>query len=130
MTYPAEPTPAILLLAGPITANRISRVCRVNGQPVHLSHRCFDLLVLLMLEAGRTVSHDKLSLCLFAGESRSRCLLSVHLCLLRRALVPAGKAIRTVRGKGVRLDTQDDPNSPTYRTLEQLAACLEREVQP
>ncbi|MFO0907326.1 MAG: response regulator transcription factor [Isosphaeraceae bacterium] len=78
-----------------------AREVAVEGQPVALTSIEFDMLALLVREAGRVVTRDELT----ASLQRRRTsafdrVLDVHVSHLRRKLGARGALIRTVRGVG------------------------------
>lgn len=78
-----------------------NRSCQVAGTAVELTYKEFELLSLLMRNAGIVMTRDALMEKIwgidFLGESRT---LDVHIKTLRRKLGDAGGHIRTVRNVG------------------------------
>ncbi len=78
-----------------------NRSCQVSGQLVELTYKEFELLSLLMHNAGIVLTRDSLMEKIwgidFLGESRT---LDVHIKTLRKKLGDAGKHIKTVRNVG------------------------------
>jgi two-component system OmpR family response regulator/two-component system response regulator QseB len=75
------------------------RVVSLDGQPVTLSAREFDLLHVLMLNPGRVLSREQLEQQLYRwGSEVESNAVEVHVHHLRRKLRPA--LIQTVRGVG------------------------------
>lgn len=98
-----EPAPAPIRV-GDLELDPASRRVTVGGKPVELTGAEFNLLALLVREAGRVVSRDVL-----AEEGLGRPLqafdrrIETHMTQIRRKLgpLPDGSArIRTVRGAG------------------------------
>jgi two-component system, OmpR family, response regulator QseB len=76
-------------------ARKVSR----GGEPVALSAREFDLLQVLMLNAGRVLSREQLEQQLYSwGREVESNAVEVHIHHLRRKL--GSSAIQTVRGVG------------------------------
>lgn len=77
------------------------RSCTVSGKPVELTYKEFELLALLMRNAGDVLPRDVLMERIwgidFMGESRT---LDVHIKTLRKKLGDAGGCIKTVRNVG------------------------------
>lgn len=74
-----------------------------DGQPVPLEPLTFDLLLLLVRNAHRTITRDELFRRLWGGRIVSDTALSSQVKLLRRALGDCGREqrlIRTVQGRG------------------------------
>lgn len=91
--------PPPLLEAQDFTLDPQTRVVTRCSQRVVLSVREFDLLHLLMLNAGQVMSREQLEHKLYAwGQQVDSNAVEVHVHHLRRKLGPA--AIRTVRGVG------------------------------
>ena len=76
-----------------------ARQVRLDGQPVTLSTREFDLLHALMRNAGRVLSREQLEQQMYSwGHEVESNTIEVHIHHLRRKLHP--EAIQTVRGVG------------------------------
>ncbi len=90
------------LNCGPITLHPAARQVSLDGKPVTLSTREFDLLQVLMLNAGRVVSREQLEQQLYSwGSEVDSNAIEVHIHHLRRKLNP--DLIQTVRGVGYTL---------------------------
>jgi DNA-binding response OmpR family regulator len=80
-------------------------VIAVRGAPVKLTRVEFDLLETLARRFGQVVSYPELAeralRAHLVGESAA---LRVHLTHIRRKLGPSGRAIVTVRGRGLLFD--------------------------
>ena len=92
-----------VLEAGPIRVDTSTRVVTCEGRPVELTRKEFDLLVVLVREAGGVVSREHLLLRVWQtswpGTLRT---LEVHIGTLRSKL-EAPRLIQTVRGVGYRM---------------------------
>jgi two-component system OmpR family response regulator/two-component system response regulator QseB len=87
------------LEAGPLSVDPASRTVTWRGDPVELAPREFDVLLALLLRAGRVVTRDQLASALYEWDrSIESNALEVHVHHLRRKLAP--DLIRTVRGVG------------------------------
>lgn len=102
MTDTADPHSPIAV--GALQVDPAAYVARVDGQPVHLRPREFELLALLSREAGRVVTRERLMSEVWdAHWGRSSKTLDMHVLALRRKL-PEAIEITSVRGVGYRLD--------------------------
>lgn len=96
-----------LIFAGDITLDAQAIRVTVNGQPVALTRKEFEILALLMRNLGNVVSRHTMLATLWRNplpaNSKS---LDMHLSSLRRKLEQAGSIenIRTLRGIGFRLE--------------------------
>jgi DNA-binding response OmpR family regulator len=87
------------LEAGPLTVDPASRLVAWHGSPVELAPREFDILLALILKAGRVVTREQLVSALYEWDrSIESNAIEVHVHHLRRKLAP--DLIRTVRGVG------------------------------
>jgi len=87
------------LQAGGVVLDPATRQVSLDGVPVSLSTREFDLLQALMLDAGRVLSREQLEQRLYGwGTEVESNAVEVHVHHLRRKLGPA--LIQTVRGVG------------------------------
>lgn len=95
-----------LLVVDDLEIDRDRRAAAVDGTPVELTAREFDLLVLLAGRAGRVVTRLEILDAVWDGETDLRSnAIDVHVGKLRGKLDrPFGRAsIETVRGVGFRL---------------------------
>jgi two-component system OmpR family response regulator/two-component system response regulator QseB len=84
-----------------------SRTVRLGGAPVPLSTREFDLLHVLLLNAGRVLSREQLEQRLYSwGSEVDSNAIEVHVHHLRRKLGSA--LIRTIRGVGYLLPRETE----------------------
>ncbi len=85
------------------------RTAEVDGRPVELRAREFDLLLALAREPGAVLTRELLLEDVwgtdFPGETRT---VDVHVSELRRKLGPGGPVIESVRGVGYRLIERTD----------------------
>jgi two-component system OmpR family response regulator/two-component system response regulator QseB len=91
-----------------IALDPAQRSVEVDGLPVSLSPREFDLLQLLMLNAGRVLSRDWIEEHLYSwsGEVDSNAV-EVHIHYLRRKI--GAKRIMTIRGVGYTMVREGSP---------------------
>jgi two-component system OmpR family response regulator/two-component system response regulator QseB len=87
------------LEVGALTLDPASRAVTWQGMAIDLAPREFDVLLALMLKAGRVVTRDQLESALYEWDrSVESNTIEVHVHHLRRKLAPG--VIRTVRGVG------------------------------
>jgi DNA-binding response OmpR family regulator len=105
---PADPAPAPAsagptLTLGPLRIDQLARVVTVDGEPVHLTVKEFDLLALLARRPGVVFRREQILSEIWstawAGAART---LEVHMASLRHKVAVPG-LIETVRGVGYRL---------------------------
>jgi two-component system, OmpR family, response regulator QseB len=88
-----------LLQAQGVALDPAARTVTLDGEPVALSMREFDLLQALMLGAGRVLSREQLEQSLYSwGQEVESNAVEVHIHHLRKKLRP--ELITTVRGVG------------------------------
>lgn len=99
-------TPNNLIAVGNIIIDLEKREVMVNQKPVHLTYNEFELLLILVSNAGKVLSRDNLLNRLwgydFPAETRT---IDIHISSLRKklsALDPAKQYIETVRSVGYR----------------------------
>lgn len=98
----AHGQPQERLVAQDIVLDPAARTVVQGGQPVPLSTREFDLLQVLMLNAGRVLGREQIEQHLYSwGREVDSNAVEVHVHHLRRKL--GSEAIRTVRGVGYTL---------------------------
>jgi len=104
----AHGQPQARLEAGGITLDPAARQVWLNGEPVELSGREYDLLHVFMLNAGRVLTRDQLEQHLYKwGNEVSSNAIEVHVYHLRRKLRP--EVVETVRGVGYLLPREARP---------------------
>jgi two-component system, OmpR family, response regulator QseB len=97
--------PQQCLAARDVVLDPAARSVRQEGLPVPLSTREFDLLHMLMLNAGRVLSREQLEQQLYSwGQEVESNAIEVHIHHLRRKL--GSGLIQTVRGVGYMLASQ------------------------
>ncbi|MGM9539808.1 winged helix-turn-helix domain-containing protein [Anaerovibrio sp.] len=93
------------LVFGGVEVNLSQHTVTVNGKPVEMPLKEFELLKLFMENPGMAFSRDKLLSRIwdtdYMGESRT---VDVHISSLRTRLGEWGSAIKTVRSVGYRLE--------------------------
>ena len=93
---------------GPVLLEPAARQVSLHGAAVPLSTREFDLLQVLMLNAGRVLSREQLEQQLYSwGHEVDSNAIEVHIHHLRRKLQP--ELIQTLRGVGYTVPRQTAP---------------------
>jgi DNA-binding response OmpR family regulator len=96
-----------VLAAGPLTIDLGQHEARVDGEPLDLTPKEFDLLALLLRNPGRAFSRDYLIEKVWgydaAGSDRT---VDTHVLRLRKKLGPLGDRIDTVWGVGYRFRSE------------------------
>ena len=91
--------------AGGLVVNTSKHTVTVNGKPVSLSLKEFEVLRLLLENRGKVLTRSSLLDAIwgyeFDGETRT---VDVHMRNLRKKLGPCGSIIGTVRGVGYKID--------------------------
>ena len=93
-----------LFTAGSLAVDVKRRAVTVDGEPVILTYKEFELLCYLLENRGMVLSRDQILTKIwdynYSGETRT---VDVHIRTLRQKLGDAGALIETVRGVGYRL---------------------------
>ena len=96
-----------VLTCGCVTLLTERRQALVNGKPVELTYKEYELLKLLMKNRGIVISRDVIMERVwdssFEGESRT---IDVHVRTLRQKLGEGGAIIRTIRNVGYMADAE------------------------
>jgi len=91
------------LVSGEIYVDLVRRTVRVEGKPVKLTPKAFDLLCLLMKKKGRVLNRSFLTESIWGyeyfGTTRT---VDSHIKSLRQKLGAGGKKIETIKGIGYR----------------------------
>jgi DNA-binding winged helix-turn-helix (wHTH) protein/tetratricopeptide (TPR) repeat protein len=97
----------------PVQINTATRTVQVNGKPIVLGARGFDVLAYLDTHKDRVVTKVELLDAVWGGMTVEEGNLTVQISALRKAL--GAKAIATVPGVGYKLaqGSEDLPDSPT-----------------
>ncbi len=94
-------TTALVLEANGVKLSPSTREVWCEQQSIELTAAEFDILELLLRNAGRTVTRDEIATTLYQREaSPYERSLDVHISNLRKKLGPRRAAIRTLRGNG------------------------------
>lgn len=93
-----------LFTAGSLAVDVKRRAVTVDGEPVILTYKEFELLCYLLENRGVVLSRDQILTKIwdynYSGETRT---VDVHIRTLRQKLGDAGALVETVRGVGYRL---------------------------
>ncbi|MEY8391032.1 DNA-binding response regulator [Lachnospiraceae bacterium] len=99
---------AAVMSNGDIVVDTQQRKVTVAGRPCELTFKEFELLKMLLTNAGIVLSRDKIMDQVwgfdYEGESRT---VDMHIKTLRKKLKEAGGAIQTVRNVGYRMDREN-----------------------
>ncbi|ESS70131.1 transcriptional regulatory protein BasR [Methyloglobulus morosus KoM1] len=94
---------------GRLILNTLDHQILADGQPMMLSAREYDVLEILLLQAGKVVCKDRLAQRLAAdGDALADNAIEVYIHRVRKRIEPYGAVIRTVRGLGYLLETAGD----------------------
>ena len=93
-----------VLSYGPVTLNTETYRVTVDGNPVALTAKEFELLQYLLLNAEIVLKREQIMEAVwgftYAGETRT---IDMHIKTLRQKLGEGGRVIRTVRGVGYQI---------------------------
>jgi two-component system cell cycle response regulator CtrA len=101
-----------VLTAGPLSVNVTTKRAYVHGQPLHLTRKEYEMLELMMLRRGVTITKDMFLTALYSGMDEPELkIIDVFLCKIRRKLKDAGAdgMIRTVWGRGYYIANDVEP---------------------
>jgi two-component system alkaline phosphatase synthesis response regulator PhoP len=89
-----------------LTLDHARREVRADGEPVKLTFKEYELLYLLMLNAGLVMSREKIMGSVwgydFEGESRT---VDMHIKTLRQKLGESGRLVKTARNVGYKMES-------------------------
>ncbi len=101
-----EKVPAIQL--GKLYLNPSAHVVMIDGEPIELTYKEFEMLYMLMSNPGRVFTRQQFLTCIwdqdYDGETRT---VDVHIRNLRQKLGACGNYISTVRGVGYRMEVSE-----------------------
>jgi DNA-binding response OmpR family regulator len=102
----AEPAPPVLT-AGPLLIDLGRHAAELDGEPLELTPKEFDLLALLVSNPGRAFSRDYLIEKVWGYEAGGfDRTVDTHILRLRKKLGAAGDRIETVWGVGYRFSAK------------------------
>jgi predicted ATPase/DNA-binding winged helix-turn-helix (wHTH) protein len=108
------------MMVGNVEVVLASREIRLNGVPVLLGSRAFDILELLVASRGNIVPTAEIMRVVWPRTVVDDSNIRVHVCALRKAMGTDGKLIATVPGRGYRLlhsgEAARAPAAPAHRS--------------
>ena len=106
---PTSTPAADLLRVRDVTLDLARQVVRIGSDEIRLRPQTFDVLTMLVREAGQVVSKQRLIEAVWGDVAVTDDSLVQCLVEIRRALGKGHFAIRTVRGRGYLLDGEMTP---------------------
>lgn len=98
-----------ILEAGGIVVDRSAHSVRIDGEPVDLSYKEFELLVFFMENIGMALSREKILNSVwnydYYGDART---IDTHVKKLRSKMGPKGDLIKTIWGLGYKLSVDSE----------------------
>ncbi len=98
-----------ILEAGGIVVDRSAHSVRIDGEPVDLSYKEFELLVFFMENIGMALSREKILNSVwnydYYGDART---IDTHVKKLRSKMGPKGDLIKTIWGLGYKLSVDNE----------------------
>src|ERR1700749_3252232 len=88
---------------GPFRANRSRRLLERGGEPVQIGGRAFDLLLYLLENSGRVISHQALTAAVWPNVAVGEMSLRYQITALRKVLgdaKPLYRCVINVAGRG------------------------------
>jgi len=101
-----------MIRIGPLQVDLASRELVVDGQPVRIGSRAFDMLAVLIAAKGELVSKNDMLKQVWPDTIVEENNLQVHMSALRKVLGESRGLIQTVSGRGYRLVARQWPPSP------------------
>ena len=92
-----------ILSAGDIRIFPASQEVRVEGKPIDVTAGEYNILVALAEADGAILSREQLKAASGAGKGEKERIVDVHIASLRKKLGPARTTIKTVQGRGYRI---------------------------
>ncbi|TAN65395.1 MAG: response regulator transcription factor [Methylobacter sp.] len=97
------------IVIGLLTLDTHNHQVLADGQTINLSAREYGVLEILLLQAGKVVSKDRIAQRLSVdGDALTDNAVEIYVHRLRKRIEPYGAVIRTVRGLGYLLERSDD----------------------
>ena len=98
-----------ILTAGGIVVDRAAHSVTIDGEPVDLSYKEFELLVFFMENVGMALSREKILNSVwnydYYGDART---IDTHVKKLRSKMGPKGDLIKTIWGLGYKLSVDNE----------------------
>ncbi|MFB9128477.1 winged helix-turn-helix domain-containing protein [Paraburkholderia dipogonis] len=98
-----------MIRIGPLQVDLASRELFLDGQPVRIGSRAFDILAVLIGANGALVSKSAMLEQVWPDTIVEENNLQVHMSALRKVLGESRNLIQTVSGRGYRLASRDAP---------------------
>ncbi len=96
------------IVIGRLALDTQNHLVLADGQQIQLSAREYGVLEILLIQAGKVVSKDRIAQRLSAdGEALADNAIEVYIHRVRKRIEPYDAVIRTVRGLGYLLETTD-----------------------
>jgi DNA-binding response OmpR family regulator len=92
-----------VLSIGPVRIDLAARSVKVEGKLVDLTGSEFDILSSLMIAAGAILSREDLLNAIGERAGESTRIVDVHVAALRKKLGTARKIVKTIHGRGYRI---------------------------
>ncbi|MFM0396255.1 ATP-binding protein [Paraburkholderia phytofirmans] len=102
-----------MIRIGPLQVDLASRELFLDGQPVRIGSRAFDILAVLIGANGALVSKSTMLEQVWPDTLVEENNLQVHMSALRKVLGESRNLIQTVSGRGYRLVSRDAPAEHT-----------------
>ena len=100
-----QPLDETRVVYGPLMLDLDAKRAWLEGEPVRLTAREWQILEFLILRAGKMVSKDQIASAIGSpDEEMSYSAVEVHISHLRQKIEPAGVRIRSIRGFGYYLE--------------------------
>jgi two-component system OmpR family response regulator len=97
------------IVIGRLTLDTHNHQVLVDGQSIKLSAREYGVLEILLIQAGKVVSKDRIAQRLAVdGEALTDNAVEIYVHRLRKRIESYGTVIRTVRGLGYLLERSDE----------------------
>jgi len=97
------------IVIGRLTLDTHNHQVLVDGQSINLSAREYGVLEILLIQAGKVVSKDRIAQRLAVdGEALTDNAVEIYVHRLRKRIESYGAVIRTVRGLGYLLERSDE----------------------
>ncbi|AFT85689.1 winged helix-turn-helix domain-containing protein [Paraburkholderia phenoliruptrix] len=98
-----------MIRIGPLQVDLVGRELLLDGQPVRIGSRAFDMLAVLIAAKGELVSKNDMLRQVWPDTIVEENNLQVHMSALRKVLGESRGLIQTVSGRGYRLVARQSP---------------------
>ncbi len=93
------------IVVGPIEVDTHNKSVTVDGEPVKLTHREFQLLEAMARNPGRVYSREQILESVFQSDEALPNTVNFHMSSLRKKVDPEGRIIRTIHGLGYTMES-------------------------